>query len=140
MLVRCCFAIRNFRRQFGTYYTKEHEWLSYDEASKTGVLGITFHAQEQLGEIVHIDLPELDSSYNHGEVVGAVESVKTVADIYSPITGKVLEINQSLKKTPEVINESPEQDGWIAKFSITNTDELKTLLSKKQYEEFCAEH
>lgn len=138
--MRGCNALRNFRRLFGTYYTKEHEWLNYDEASKTGVLGITFHAQEQLGEIVHIDLPELHSLYNHGEVVGAVESVKTVADIYSPITGEVLEINQSLKKTPEVINESPEQDGWIAKFSITHPEELKALLTKKQYEEFCAEH
>lgn len=140
MLVRGCNAIRNFRRLFGTYYTKEHEWLNYDESSKTGVLGITFHAQEQLGEIVHIDLPELNSTYNFGEVVGAVESVKTVADIYSPISGKVLEVNESLKKTPEVINESPEQEGWIAKFSITNPDELKSLLSKKQYEEFCAGH
>jgi glycine cleavage system H protein len=63
-----------------------------------------------------------------------------VADIYSPISGKVLEVNESLKKTPEVINQSPEQEGWIAKFLITNPDELSSLLSKKQYEEFCAGH
>lgn len=126
-------------RRFAIYYTKEHEWLNYNPDQKQGVLGITDHAQSQLGDVVHIDLPEMDSTFSTGDVIGVVESVKTVADIYSPVSGKIVEVNSGLPEEPETINSSPEDNGWICKISLDNPSELEGLMDKAGYDKFLEE-
>lgn len=126
-------------RRFTLYFTKDHEWIKYNAAQKVGTLGITHHAQSQLGDVVHLDLPEKGVHFKVGEVLGVVESVKTVADIYSPVSGTIVEANTLLGKTPEVINESPEDEGWIAKMTIHNPSELSELLDKAGYEKLLEE-
>lgn len=125
-----------FPRSFGTYYSKEHEWIRCDGHSNSGIVGISDHAQSLLGDVVHIDLPELNSTFTKGTVIGSVESVKTVSDLYAPISGSVLAVNNELETQPELMNSSPEDQGWFAKVSIDNTEELNQLMSKEQYLEF----
>ncbi|CAG9336117.1 unnamed protein product [Blepharisma stoltei] len=126
-------------RRFSTYFTKDHEWVSYNAASKIGTIGITDHAQSQLGDVVHLDLPEIGTHFKQGDVIGAVESVKIVADIYSPISGKVVEINSGLSKTPELVNNAAESDGWVAKLQVDKAEELEKLLDRVKYDKLLQE-
>ena len=118
-------------------YTKEHEWLRVE--GDIGVIGITHFAQEQLGDVVFVELPAVDSKLTKGGSFGVVESVKTVSDLYSPVNGSVVETNSGLDAAPEQVNTDPYGEGWIVKIKIDNQDELKELLSPEQYNELLKE-
>jgi glycine cleavage system H protein len=116
----------------GLLYTESHEWVK-DEGSHA-TIGITDYAQHQMKDVVYVELPEVGAEFKKGDAVGVVESVKTVADIYSPVSGKVMETNQALKDHPQYINEDPFAKGWIVKMTLQNKEELKELLSSADYE------
>ena len=115
------------------FYSESHEWLR-DEGSKA-VIGLTDYAQSQLKDIVYVELPEIGSEFKKGDSFGVVESVKTVADVFSPITGKVMETNLTLKDFPQYVNEDPYGKGWIVKMEIRDKGELKGLISSKVYQD-----
>ncbi|MCL5407830.1 MAG: glycine cleavage system protein GcvH [Candidatus Thermoplasmatota archaeon] len=115
----------------GLYYTKTHEWLKVD--GDIASIGITDFAQNQMSDIVYVDFPKVGATIKAGEIVGTVESVKSAEDFYSPITGKVVEVNKSLEKTPEDINNKP-YDSWIVKLKMSNSAEISNLLKKEAYE------
>lgn len=115
-------------------YTKEHEWVSVD--GDTGTIGITDHAQNELGDIVYVDLPKVGSAIETGKSLGSVESVKAVSDIYAPVSGEVLEINTHLAEAPEKLNEDPHGDAWLVKIRLSNPGEVAGLLSAEEYKSF----
>ena len=115
-------------------YSKSHEWVKNEGGQAT--IGITDYAQSQMKDIVYVELPQIGSEFKREESMGVVESVKTVADLFSPIAGKVVETNLSLKDSPQFINEDPYGKGWIVKMEIKDKEELKGLLSPKAYQEF----
>lgn len=112
-------------------YIDSHEWVRVD--GNTAVVGITDHAQALLGDLVFVELPEVDTELSSGDESGVVESVKAASDIYSPLSGKVIEINEELADTPELVNSSPYQDGWLYKLELTNDAELDNLLDAEGY-------
>ncbi|MFA5180788.1 MAG: glycine cleavage system protein GcvH [Syntrophales bacterium] len=118
-------------------YTREHEWV-IDNGDGTVVIGITDHAQELLTDIVYVELPEIGKQVKPMEAVAVVESVKSVSDVYSPVTGEVIEANQKLEQNPELINQDPYGKGWIAKLKIEHPEEMLTLLDAAGYEAFIA--
>jgi glycine cleavage system H protein len=113
-------------------YSEDHEWVR-DEGDQAAI-GITDYAQSQLKDIVYVDLPEIGTDFRKGESMGVVESVKTVADIFSPVTGKVIEKNGELKGHPERINTDPYGTGWLLRMELKEREELKGLLSSKAYQ------
>ncbi len=113
-------------------YTESHEWVRDEEGQVT--IGLTDYAQGQLKDIVYVDIPEIGSEFKKGDSIGVVESVKTVADVYSPITGKVTDANFTLKDHPQFVNEDPYGKGWLVKMEIQEREELKGLLSSKAYQ------
>jgi glycine cleavage system H protein len=113
-------------------YSEDHEWVRNEESFVT--IGITDYAQGQLKDIVYVDLPEIGSEYKKGESMGVVESVKTVADIFSPITGRVIAKNLELKDHPELINTDPYGKGWLLRMELREREELNGLLSSKAYQ------
>ncbi len=120
-------------------YTESHEWVKVeDSASGKGgsrvTIGLTDYAQSQLKDIVYVDLPEVGSEFKKGDSIGVVESVKTVADVYSPVTGKVTDGNFTLKDHPQLVNEDPYGKGWLVNMEIQDKEELKGLLSSKAYQ------
>ena len=117
-------------------YTKEHEWISVDGAK--GTVGITDYAQSSLGDIVFVDLPQVGAELKAGEIFGSVESVKAVSDLYSPVTGTVTEVNESLKDAPEKINQDANAT-WMLKVELGDSSELDSLLSAADYEKFVSE-
>lgn len=114
-------------------YTKEHVWVKVK--GDTALVGITDFAQSELGDIVYVDLPKVGDEITEGEPFGSVESVKTVSELYAPINGKVVAVNETLSDSPEEINDSPYEDGWMIEVEIANPSELDNLLSADQYEE-----
>ena len=114
-------------------YTKEHEWVRIE--GDVAYVGITDHAQKELGDIVYVDIDTLDKEIAQNEVFGTVEAVKTVSDLFSPISGTVLEVNNHLDGNPESVNSDPYGDGWMVKISIANPAELDALLSAEAYGE-----
>ena len=118
-------------------YTKEHEWVRVE--GDTGVMGITDHAQNELGDIVYVDLPKVGSVAEKGKTIGSVESVKAVSDIYAPVSGEVVEINEALATAPEKINEDPHGEAWFVKIKLSSPDELKQLLSADDYQKYLGE-
>jgi glycine cleavage system H protein len=119
------------------HYTKQHEWVRL--ADDVGVVGITDHAQTELGDIVYVDLPRVGTKVEQGKVMGSVESVKAVSDIYSPVTGEVIETNDALSAAPEKLNESPHGDGWMVKIRLSVPAEIQGLLAAADYEKYVAE-
>lgn len=117
-------------------YTKEHEWVSMEGG--TGTIGITFHAQQELGDIVYVDLPKPGTKVETGKSFGSVESVKAVSDIYSPVTGEVEEINTALADAPEKLNEDPHGAAWLVKIKLANPAEVDGLLSAADYQAYIA--
>ena len=113
-------------------YTKEHEWCLIDGDIAT--IGITDFAQSELGDIVFVEFPEIESAINKDDSVGTIEAVKTVADLYSPLSGDVIEVNESIEMEPNLINDDPYDSGWIFKMKIKNNDEINSLLDSKKYE------
>lgn len=114
-------------------YSKEHEWVKVK--GNTALIGITDFAQSELGDIVYVELPEVGATIQKGEPFGSVESVKTVSELYAPINGKVISVNEALGDSPEEINDSPYEDGWMIEVEIADESELKNLLSAEQYQE-----
>jgi len=119
------------------FFTKEHEWISVKE--DTGVVGITDHAQKELGDVVFVDLPEPGSRFESGEAFGSVESVKAVSEVYSPATGRIVEVNSSLSDAPETINQDPYAKGWMVKIKLEDTTELHNLMSADDYTRYLQE-
>jgi len=118
-------------------YTKEHEWLKIqDSESNLAIVGITDYAQEQLGDVVFIDVPEMGSNVVHMEKMGEIESVKAVSDLFSPVSGEVIKTNGELLDRPELINEDPYNEGWILQVILSDTTELKSLISAEEYQSF----
>ncbi len=128
----------------GLLYTESHEWVKVGDSTLRNersqlTIGLTDYAQSQLKDIVYVELPEIGSEFKKGESIGVVESVKTVADVFSPITGKVLETNLALKDHPEFINVDPYGKGWIIKMETQDKEELRGLLSSQAYQGLLSE-
>lgn len=115
-------------------YTKEHEWVSVE--GDTGTVGITYHAQKELGDIVYVDLPKLGAAVEAGKSFGSVESVKAVSDIYSPVTGEIVGINSLLAEAPEKLNEDPHGAAWLVKIKLASPAEVDALLTAAEYEAY----
>lgn len=118
-------------------YTKEHEWIKV--SGNEAVVGITEYAAEQLGDVVHVDLPGVDDEFEKGNTFGSIESVKSVSDLYLPVSGKIVSINEHLTDNAALVNEDTYGEGWIAKIQIADSAELKDLLTADQYEAFLSE-
>jgi len=118
-------------------YTEEHEWVKVE--GKGARIGITDHAQHELGDIVFVELPAVGVEVKRGENLGTVESVKAVGDVYAPVSGKVTAVNEELEGAPETINRSPHQDGWIAVIEMNDPTEVDSLLTAPDYEKYVAE-
>jgi glycine cleavage system H protein len=115
-------------------YTKEHEWVSVE--GSTGTIGITDHAQHELGDIVFVDLPKVGTALSKGETLGSVESVKAVSDIYAPVSGEVIEANEKLAASPELLNSNPFTEGWLVKVKLSSPEETKNLLTAAEYQTY----
>jgi glycine cleavage system H protein len=115
-------------------YTKEHEWVRVEGG--IGVVGITDHAQKELGDIVYVDLPKVGARLEQGKTLGSVESVKAVSDIFVPVSGEVAEINEILATTPEKLNEDPHGAAWLVKIKLSAPDEVNRLLSAEDYQKY----
>ncbi|KZZ30398.1 glycine cleavage system protein H [Oleiphilus sp. HI0085] len=118
-------------------YLSSHEWVRLEEDGETVTIGITDHAQDLLGDVVFVELPEVDAVIEAGEEAGVVESVKAASDIFSPVGGTVLETNEGLEDSPETVNSDPYDDGWFFKLKISDPQELEGLLSADEYKEIC---
>jgi len=112
-------------------YTSDHEWVSVE--GNVATIGITDFAQSELGDIVFVEFPELNSTLEKGQSIGSIEAVKTVADLYMPISGIVIAVNENLDKNPEAVNDTPYGDGWMVKIEIANQDEISNLLAATAY-------
>merc|ERR1719387_2472548 len=119
-------ALQQSRRCLVTKFSKDHEWITVTDG--VGTIGITNHAQEQLGDVVYVDLPEIGDT---------VESVKAASDIYSPISGEVVEVNEALNDEPALVNSSAEADGWMTRVKLSDASELDDLMDEAAYKEFC---
>ncbi|MGW2373654.1 MULTISPECIES: glycine cleavage system protein GcvH [Kitasatospora] len=118
-------------------YTRDHEWVLVQ--GKTARVGITDYAQKQLGDIVFVELPKENDEFDLGRAFGSVESVKSVSELYAPLSGTVTKVNQDLNDAPEDVNSDPYGDGWMIELTLTNAGELKELLTPAQYEEYIKE-
>ena len=114
-------------------YTKDHEWVSLD--GETATIGITDYAQSQLGDIVFVEFPDINSEINQNETFGVIEAVKTVADLFAPVSGEIIEVNSSLEDSPNFINSDPYGSGWIIKLKINDSNEYNGLMTSNVYEE-----
>ena len=117
-------------------YSKDHEWVLVE--GDTATIGITDYAQQSLGDVVYVDLPNVGSSYSAHDSIGSVESVKAVSDIFTPVSGEVIEINESLNDTPEAVNNDSYQTAWMAKIRLSNPAEIDELMDAAQYQEYLA--
>lgn len=116
------------------YFTKEHEWVKVKEG--IGAVGISEHAAHELGDVTFVELPKTGKVVKQFEVLGAIESVKAASDIYAPISGKVVKVNEALDDAPEIVNESAEDAGWMAWIEISDVAELNNLMTQEQYDEY----
>jgi glycine cleavage system H protein len=115
-------------------YTKDHEWVLVE--GDTGTAGITFHAQKELGDIVYVDLPKAGAGVQKGISFGSVESVKAVSEIYSPLSGEVIAINELLATAPEKLNQDPHGAAWLVKIKLSNPDEVTSLMTAAEYQSY----
>lgn len=118
-------------------YTKDHEWVRVK--GDTAVVGITDHAQHQLGDVVYVELPKVGDKFDAAEPFGSVESVKAVSEVYMPLSGTVREVNESLSETPEKVNQDPYGEGWMVVITLDNPSEVDALLSAAEYEDYIKE-
>lgn len=119
------------------FYTENHEWVLVE--GKEGIVGITEYAQQEMGDVVFVELPEIGEKYEQEEPFGVVESVKAVSDIFIPIGGEVIDINDELYDQPELINEEPFEGGWLIKVKVTDEDETNSLMDADEYTRFLEE-
>tara|TARA_B100001113_G_scaffold280489_1_gene235299 strand:- start:502 stop:885 length:384 start_codon:yes stop_codon:yes gene_type:complete len=115
-------------------FTKDHEWLNLQE--DLSIVGITDYAQSQLGDIVFVEMPQVSTKIATSESFGAIEAVKTVADLFAPVSGEVIEINDNLDSNPDLVNSDPYGEGWIVKLKIDNNDEINELMNYDEYQEY----
>ncbi|MFL6309818.1 MAG: glycine cleavage system protein GcvH [Nitrososphaera sp.] len=121
-------------------FTKQHEWLKVNEEMEGGaIIGISDFAQEQLGDIVSIELPKSGGIFRQGQTIAIIDSVKASSDIYAPVSGEIIEVNEDLLEKPELINQSPYDSGWIAKIKPSNLEEFENLLTKEEYDRYIGE-
>ncbi len=113
-------------------YTQEHEWIRVE--GKTAYVGVTDFAQNELGEVVYLDVKTVDETLESGEMFGVIEAVKTLSDLFMPVSGKVIEFNPKLEQTPEIVNEDPYGEGWIIKIEMSDLSQLDQLLTAEAYE------
>lgn len=119
-------------------YSDSHEWVR-EEANEVVVIGISDYAQEKLGDVVFVELPEVGEEFNAGDPVAVVESVKAASDIYTPVTGTITDINASLEETPEQVNEDAYEDGWLFKIKMSDPEEVNDLMDAESYADQCTE-
>ena len=119
------------------FYSKSHEWIRIE--GDTGTIGITDHAQKELGDIVYVDLPKIGAHIEQGKSLGSVESVKAVSELFLPIAGEILEVNKVLADEPGAVNEDPHGEGWLVKLKVTSDHDMSELLSSADYEKFVEE-
>jgi len=115
-------------------YSREHEWVRVD--GDQCVLGITEFAQQELGEVVFVELPEVGQVVNANDELGTIESVKAVAEVFSPVAGEIVEINEAVVDDPELLNDDPHGEGWLVKLRFSSADDLKSLMNAEAYEEY----
>lgn len=118
-------------------YTKDHEWIRVE--GNKGTIGITDHAQNQLGDVVYVELPSAGATFGAGDTFGSVESVKAVSELYLPVAGEIADANAALADQPELVNTDPHGDGWMVVVTITNMDELSGLMGAEEYESYVKE-
>lgn len=116
------------------YFTKEHEWVKVD--GSTATVGISEHAAHELGDVTFVELPAVGKQVKQGEVLAAIESVKAASDIYAPLSGKVVKVNNVLDEAPELVNESPEQSAWMLELELSDPAEVGSLMNKEQYDAY----
>lgn len=121
--------------QKSTFYTKDHEWVTVHNNLAT--VGITHYAENQLGDIVFVELPDVGAEFSQGDDMAVVESVKAASDVYSPIDGTVVEVNGDLTETPEMVNESPDEKGWFVVLEIRDGGQIAGLMDEDAYKAFC---
>jgi glycine cleavage system H protein len=115
-------------------YSREHEWVKIE--GDVCIIGITEFAQQELGEVVFVELPETGQVFNTGDELGTIESVKAVAEVYTPVAGEVMEINDAVVEDPELLNEDPHGEGWLVRVRFSSASDLKELMNAEKYEEF----
>jgi glycine cleavage system H protein len=120
-----------------TYYTPDHEWIQSAD-SQTATVGITLHAQDALGDVVFVELPEVGRTFKKGEIAGVVESVKAAADLFMPVTGEIIEVNETLRADPALANSDPLNTGWFFKVRVTDAAELTGLMDSTAYDQLVA--
>jgi glycine cleavage system H protein len=122
-------------------FTKQHEWLKVTEEGmkRDAIIGISDFAQEQLGDIVSIELPKSGGIFRQGQTIAIIDSVKASSDIYAPVSGEIVEVNEDLIEKPELINQSPYDSGWIARIKPSNLEEFENLLTKQEYDRYIGE-
>lgn len=118
-------------------YTKEHEWVNVE--GDTGTVGLTDHAQKELGDIVYVDLPKVGTHLEKGKTIGSVESVKAVSDVYSPVSGEVVAVNEVLTSSPEKLNEDPHGAAWLVKVKLSSPSDTADLMSAADYQKYAGE-
>jgi len=118
-------------------YTREHEWVRIE--GDTCTLGITDFAQKELGEVVYVELPEVGHLFDAHDELGTIESVKAVAEVYTPVAGEIVEINEALKDDPQLVNEDPQADGWLVKIKYSDSSDFDELMNAEEYEAFTQE-
>ena len=118
-------------------YTKEHEWVRVQDG--VAIVGITEYAQKELGDVVFVELPKVGDTFDTNETFANVESVKAVSEVFSPVAGEILEVNQELVDSPQLVNDDPYGDGWFIKLKVADAEELKDLLNSDEYAEFVTE-
>lgn len=121
---------------YNYFYTEDHEWIVVNEDG-TGFAGVSAYAADKLGEVVYVELPEVGVEIAKGKEVSVVESVKAASDVFAPVSGEILEVNSDLEDSPEIVNESPEESGWIYKLKLSNTSELEGMMNADRYLKFC---
>ena len=122
-----------------TRFSKTHEYVTFDDSTGVGVVGVSDYAQSKLGDVVFLDLPDAGAQFKQGETLGSIESVKAASDLYAPVSGKVLEKNTSVVDKPQLVNEAALGAGWLVKLQVSNPKELLSLMDSKAYEKHCAE-
>jgi len=118
-------------------YSKDHEWVLVD--GDVATIGISDFAQDQLGEVVYVDLPEVGDALTAGDTFGEIESVKSVSELFAPVSGEIVEVNSALDDTPETVNSDPHGAGWMVKIKADNPDEIEALMSAEEYDTFIVE-
>lgn len=119
-------------------FSRDHEWV-LDQGDGTVLVGISYYAQDALGDIVYVEVPAVGDELEADNEFGTVESVKTISDLYAPVTGKVVAVNEELEDNPELVNESPYEEGWIVRVKLANPDEIDALMTGDEYEEYLKE-